>query len=146
RLAAFSSRMNLTNGFPGRFPPFPTRLLRPCSTPELLRITQQDSAACIRMVHSLTAGHTDSVGGLLASATAGRPLPMGNGSLILPSAGLGSVSSLGAGLPIITVDGFLTRAVAAGFIHRRWFTDITLAVPSGAPRQGFTLHARSTIP
>src|SRR5207253_1610941 len=82
-----------------------------------------DSPTSIPMAPFRTAGPMAMVGGRSGLASAGHPLPMGNGSWIRRLAGPGSAFSPGAGRPIITAAGCSTPPAAAGFIPRRSSTD-----------------------
>ena len=79
---------------------------------------------------SPTAGDTDTVGDRLVWGWAGRHSRVGNGSWILNSAGPGPALSRGAGLPITMEDGSSMPLAGAGFIPRRFSTDMDTDTPS----------------
>src|SRR5260370_3411671 len=96
---------------------------RHCNTRVRL-ITFRDSPIYIPMAPFPRVGHMDTVGDPSVWGLAGHHSRMGNGSWILHLAGPGSAISRGAGLPITMEDGSLMPPAAAGFIPRRFSTEI----------------------
>src|SRR6266849_9597825 len=136
--------MNLTAGFPGALIRFPRRRARRCSTPIRLP-TPRALAASIPMAPGLTAVDMGTAGDHLELATVGHPSRMGNGFWIPPSAGPGSASNRGAGLPIITVAGSLTPVAADGFILHPCSLAFPRVFPEDGFRRWFILRAPSFI-
>src|SRR5215472_18533173 len=128
--------MNLTAGSPARLTRFQLPQQPPRNT-QARRITRRDSAVSINMARGFPVGAMATAGGPSAPDSDGRLSPTDNGSWIPALAGLGLVSSRGAGLPIITAAGCLTPGAAAGFTHRPCFMGIIRALRLGASRRWF---------